>query len=395
MTASPRPPGRPPERPPRRARLRDLPPLPEPAAQPVAGHLGRWGREPLALLREGATLGDPFLLRLWRPAVVGASPAWNRLVLGDLDTFRSRGSLSALSPYLNGGVVMTDPPDHAPRRAELNPTFHAKALEALRADLEAVVADRVPTGRFDALDWSLDTVPAMLNRAFFADRYPERELHAFFAPLHRPLPGPLLPRPLAFRRVHARLAALVADPPEGSLIAHLAGLENVVEEVRVSLAAAFDTTAHTLAWALWYLAEQEGELDAPRIRRLIQETQRLYPAGWLGSRVASRPFTFEDRTFPAGLLIFYSPYLTHRRADLWPEPQRFVPDRFDAKPPPWGYVPFSAGARICLGMHLAKLMMEVALTPFADGGTRIVEGDPEPRTGLTLSPRGPLTLLRP
>ncbi|MEX2500926.1 MAG: cytochrome P450 [Trueperaceae bacterium] len=374
--------------------MRDLPPLPSPTAQPVAGHLGRWGRDPLALLREGAAGGEPFLLRLWRPAVVGSSPAWNRLVLGDLETFRSKGSLSELSPYLNGGVVMTDEPEHRPRRQELNPTFHARALAVLRERLEASVARHLPSDRFDALAWSLHAVPDMLNDAFFGGRYPEQELHAFFAPLHRPLPGPLLPRPLAFRRVNARLRALAHDPPDGSLIAHLAHLENVVEEVRVSLAAAFDTTAHTLAWALWYLAQQDAPLDAERIRLLIKETQRLHPAGWLGSRVSAAPFTFEGRTFPAGLLVFYSPYLTHLRTDLWDQPERFVPDRFEAKPPPWGYIPFSAGERICLGMHLAKLMMEVALAPFADGRTRVVGGDPSPRTGLTLSPRGPLTLQR-
>ncbi|MFO7544048.1 MAG: cytochrome P450 [Trueperaceae bacterium] len=365
-------------------------PLPSPAGQPVVGHLGRWGREPLALLGDGARLGRVFELRLWRRAVVGYGPEWNRLVLGDLDTFRSKGSLSALSPYLNGGVVMTDHPEHAPRRQELNPHFHAGSVATMRERLVAVVAGELPAGRFDTLAWALHVVPPMLNEAFFAGEFPQPLLEKFVAPLHRPLPWPLLPRPATFRQVDAAIARVLAAPGDGSLAHALAGVDGAGEELRVALAAAFDTTAHTLAWALWHLAGTPNDGTPDEVRAVVQETLRLYPAGWLGSRVASRPFSYAGHAFPRRLLVFYSPYLTHRDADLWPDPDRFDPTRFQERKPPWGYIPFSAGERTCLGMHLANLILEVALTPFAAGRAKAVGGDPTPRTGLTLSPRGPL-----
>jgi len=365
-------------------------PLPSPARQPLVGHLGRWGREPLALLDEGARLGRVFELRLWRRAVVGYGPDWNRLVLGDLDTFRSKGSLSALSPYLNGGVVMTDHPDHAPRRRELNPHFHAGSVATMRDRLEAVVAREAPTRRFDSLEWALHVVPPMLNEAFFGGRFPQSLLTTFVAPLHHPLPWPLLPRPTTFRQVDAAIARVLADPAEGSLAHALTGVDRAGEELRVALAAAFDTTAHTLAWALWHLAGTPNDGTAEEIRAVIQETLRLYPAGWLGSRVASRAFSFAGHAVPPRTLVFYSPYLTHRDPELWPDPERFDPTRFQERKPPWGYIPFSAGERTCLGMHLANLILEVALTPFAAGRAKADGGDPTPRTGLTLSPRGPL-----
>lgn len=364
--------------------------LPAPAGAPLVGHLGRWGREPLALLEEGAALGETFELRLWRRAVVGYSTAWNRTVLGDLDTFRSRGSLSGLTPYLNGGVVMTDPPAHAPRRRELNPHLHARALAPLRARLARAVARELPDRPFDTVAWSLRVVPALLNEAFFAGAFPAELLAHFLAPLHQPVPGPLLPRPVRFARVRREIERQLGRAPKGALANELASLPGAAEEVRVSLAAGFDTTSHTLAWALWYLASHPEASTEATLPRLIKETQRLHPAGWLGSRVTSQPFTFEGRTFPRGLLVFYSPYLTHRHPDLWRDPARFDPDRFAERPPAWGYIPFSAGARTCLGMHLARMMLEVALEPFLTGRLGAVAGDPSPRTGLTIAPRGPL-----
>ena len=56
--------------------------LPEPRTAYGVGHLSRWSRDPLALIEEGARLGPVFGLRLWRPAVLGCSPDWNRFVLG-------------------------------------------------------------------------------------------------------------------------------------------------------------------------------------------------------------------------------------------------------------------------------------------------------------------------
>ncbi len=72
-----------------------------------------------------------FRLRLWRPVLVGYRPDWNRTVLGDLDTFRSRGSLSSLTPYLAGSVLHLDAPGHDTRRRRLNPHFHSRTLASL------------------------------------------------------------------------------------------------------------------------------------------------------------------------------------------------------------------------------------------------------------------------
>ena len=151
----------PPARPTARPATHPAARLPMPAGRRVVGHLGRWGRQPLALLEEGASLGPVFGLRLWRPTVVGYSPDWNRFVLGDLELFRSRGSMSGLSPHLAAGVVQTDAPEHRQRRAALEPAVRP-ALDRARCGRGSArwPTGRCPTGEFDAVAWSAEVVAA-------------------------------------------------------------------------------------------------------------------------------------------------------------------------------------------------------------------------------------------
>ncbi|HEU5473316.1 MAG TPA: cytochrome P450 [Actinophytocola sp.] len=370
--------------------------LPQPAAQRPFGHLWRWTSNPLALLEEGAGRAPVFELRLWRRAVVGYRPDWNRSVLGDLDTFRSQGSLSGLTPYLDGGVVHTDVPRHAARRRDLNPHFSTRALAGTTGQLHALVDSALPSGPFDALGWAGRTVRRLLNLVLFAGRLPDPLLAEFLAPLHQPPPHPLLPRPRLFRQIRTAIDGALTDPPPGSLPAALAGLDgDAAEELRIALAAGYDTTAHTLAWGLWHLAETPGWRRADAVDAVLDEVLRLHPAGWLGSRVTHRDTVAAGVALPAGTLVLYSPYLTHRDPELWSAPDRFRPERFAAGGrPAWAYLPFAAGRRTCLGAHLARLVLRTALTAFCSGELVVLGGDPTPRTGITLRPKGPLWLAR-
>jgi len=307
-----------------------LPPhgLPEPDGLPVLGHLWQWTVSPLRLLEAGARTGPVFRLRLWRPAVVGYRPEWNRAILSDLTTFRSRGSLSGLSPYLAAGIVHTDAPQHRPRRRGLSPHFSARALAALEGRLAAVAEARRPRGDFEVLSWSATLVQEMLNVALFGGALPNSALSRFLRPLHRGLPVPMLPRPQVFRRVETAIAAAVADPAPDSITAHLAAAagdavpggvraaqQETVENLRIALAAGYDTTSHTLAWAVWHLAghPQWREPQVPPL--FIDEILRLYPAGWLGSRVAAQDCAPAGIPVPAGTLVLYSP-LSHPHRSL-------------------------------------------------------------------------------
>ncbi|WP_281260142.1 cytochrome P450 [Deinococcus planocerae] len=381
-----------------RSDVRGLETLPEPPARRGDGHLRDWALSPLGLVEEGARRARAdgvglFRLRLGLPAVVGFSPEWNRRLLGDLATFRSAGSFSRVVPYLSGGVILTDAPGHGPRRQAVNPGFGRRHLEALRSRVRSALPP-VPAGEFDALAWADRAVLGMLNAAYFGGEFDAELLHAFLAPLRLPFPLPTLPRPLLFARVDAELRRLarrrLTEGGGDDLLALLAPLPGGLEETRVSLAAAHDTTTHALAWAAWHLAAHPGWHAPEHHPTVLKETLRLFPPGWMGSRRLARDLSWEGVRLPRGTLALYSPYLSARDPSLWSEPDEFRPGRWQSPPPAWAYLPFGGGERVCLGMHLAHLLILealAALPPLAP-----VRGDPGPRPGVTLGPTGPLVV---
>src|SRR5207249_2011856 len=65
---------------------------------------------------------------------------------------------------------------------------------------------------------------------------------------------------------------------------------------------------------------------------------------------------------PAGVGVSAAIYLTHHRPDLWPDPERFAPERFvGARPSPYAFLPFGGGERRCLGAAFAMYEMKVVL----------------------------------
>ncbi|WP_407540272.1 cytochrome P450 [Deinococcus radiomollis] len=375
-------------------------PLPQPATLPFSGHLQRWSGDPIALLHEGAEksqkTGKVFALKLGLPAVVGFSPEWNKRLLTDLGTFRSAGSFSAVVPYLAGGVILTDA-GHGERRGAVNPPFGKRSMESLRGRIRAALRQEKPAGTFDALAWADRAVLRMLNAAYFSSDLDAGLLHAFLAPLRSAFPVPAIPRPLLFVRMNRTLDTLARKRLTGGgddLLFHLARWPGGVREARISLAAGHDTTTHTLAWAVWHLAEHPEWFRADGLKAVIRETLRLYPPGWMGSRRLSRPLDWQGQTVPKGALVLYSPYLSARDPDLWDAPGVFRPERWDASPPAWAYLPFGGGERLCLGLHLANLMLEEALTYLLEVASELqaLHGDPAPRPGVTLGPAGPLVV---
>lgn len=191
------------------------------------------------------------------------------------------------------------------------------------------------------------------------------------------------------------------------------------DEMLTLLVAGHETTATTLAWTVHHLtcnpeamAKVRAELDAvigsgevsadhvPRLEWLdavIKETLRLTPILPFVARKLGCPARIGGRDLPAGVVALASIYLTHRRAELWPDPERFDPARFIGRRiDPYHYYPFGGGTRRCLGMAFANFEMKIVLATILSRHELRRAPGPEVRVvrrGITFAPSGAMPVV--
>jgi cytochrome P450 len=152
------------------------------------------------------------------------------------------------------------------------------------------------------------------------------------------------------------------------------------DEMMTLILAGHETTAASLAWAVNRLVTNPEVMEAARsesvnasenadvnalkyLDAVINETMRLDTVVPNVGRELQAPMKIAGRDLPKGVVLAPCIYLTHRRADLWPEPERFNPARFlDARPNPYGFFPFGGGTRRCIGAAFAQYQMKVVLS---------------------------------
>jgi len=175
------------------------------------------------------------------------------------------------------------------------------------------------------------------------------------------------------------------DPQDGKLMAD----RQLIDEILTLVVAGHETTASTLNLT-WYLISQHpnveeklsSELNTPAVssefddlpkflytRQIVEETMRLYPAGWLVTRRALHDDRLGEYFVPAGTEIYIPPYYIQRHPALWNEPDRFDPDRFSPENSQHRHrlaaIPFSAGPRNCIGALFARIEMQIHLMTIA------------------------------
>ncbi|KAL9697754.1 hypothetical protein quinque_001195 [Culex quinquefasciatus] len=111
---------------------------------------------------------------------------------------------------------------------------------------------------------------------------------------------------------------------------------------------------------------QQTLQDLPYLDMVLKETLRLCPTIPNIARETIRTVSIDGRRIPAGTMFLISFYALHRRADLWGDtvtdfdPERFHPD-CGYQRHPFGYLPFSGGARNCIGWQYAQISVKIAL----------------------------------
>lgn len=342
--------------------------------------------------------------------VVVADPALIKQVFTAPSTVLHAGTGSPLGTVLGQhSLLATDEGYHLEQRKLLLPPFHGKRMqtyEHLIAHIAAEEIDRWPEGVEFATIGSFMTITlrAILGAVFGAAGEDLDVLERVIPPyvesgsrmatlrgLQKDL-GPRSPwgRFLAHRAaVDARLDILIDRARADTAIAgrsdvlallvqatHTDGSPMTNAEIRdqlvTLLAAGHETTAGTLAWAVERLrrhpdltARLTAEVDAGgRSLRdaTIRELQRSRPVISFASRLTREEYELGGYRLPAGTRIGLAAGLTHYDPDLFPEPDRFLPERFmTSKPDTYAWIPFGGGIRRCIGAAFAHMEMDVVL----------------------------------
>lgn len=173
------------------------------------------------------------------------------------------------------------------------------------------------------------------------------------------------------------------DEETGEGLSHL----QIRNEALSYLIAGHETSATTLTWLCHLLSlhpdvarRLDEELDRelggavptlevlPRLQYLeqvIHEALRLYPPAYMLTREVASEDRIGGYTIPAKSWVLLSAYVTHRRHDVWENPEGFDPDRFapgrGEGRHPCAYFPFFAGPHKCIGQALAMMEMKLVL----------------------------------
>src|SRR3954470_22415503 len=248
---------------------------------------------------------------------------------------------------------------------------------------EAITTYFEALGRIDL--WDVLLLPRWLPRPAFIRAKPARRI--FREEVARLLErrrvriaaGGAVPDDLVTRLMQAR------DPETGAPLSDVVIHDNLV----TFIGAGHETTANALAWTLFLLSEfpeadarvasEAGSLgEAPSAdelarltgtRMILEESMRLYPPVPFLSREAVGPDRLGEAEVARGTRIIIAPWVLHRHRKLWTEPDLFRPERFApenrGKISRFAYLPFGAGARICVGMGFAIQEALLALTMIA------------------------------
>lgn len=324
----------------------------------------------------------------------------------------------------NLGPVMTAAAEASRRRLSAA-TGPVDVFEETVAATFEVISDVTFSGggMFDR-----DAVHASIN-AYIAQTAKVSLLDVLGLPAWLPRPGRLLSGPglkrmkaLADGAIEARAKAAAKDGAPDLLDLLLdaqdpeTGRAMNRDELRDNLltfiVAGHETTALTLAWALYLCAhdpavQEEAAAEAqaalgdraataedlgalPLTMRIVNEALRLYPPAAFLSRTSRIHDRLCGREVRPGDTVMLPVYALHRHHDLWDRPDAFDPSRFATTPDRYAFLPFGAGPRICIGASFALQEAVIILaTLLASHRFQPVPGRaPVPRMILTLRPEG-------
>ncbi|MGE5636016.1 MAG: cytochrome P450 [Nocardioidaceae bacterium] len=413
---------------------------PGPREPPLVQTL-HWLLRPISFLEScRRRFGDTFSVRFLgfaRPFVMVSDPDAIRALYTVPEHALPPGRALLLEPIVGArSLLLLEGREHLARRRLMLPPFHGqrmRAYEAIVRDAAARDVESWPVGRPFAIHPHMQAVTLeVILRAVFGVTDPERharlmerlaQLLASTSSLRMQFGVPLSRRwprldPMAgVRDLRRQIDALLADEiaerrgdrGDDILSLLLAARfddgermddEEIRDQLMTLLVAGHETTATALAWTFELLVHHPPALDRLEaevaageeryLRAVIAESLRLRPVIPLAGRRLSSELRVDGYVLPPGSDVTPAIWLAHTRADRYPDPFAFRPERFLGNAPAtYAWVPFGGGVRRCLGAAFAEMEMRVVLAEvLRRRALRPVSAAPErvARRNVTFSP---------
>lgn len=397
-------------------------------------------------------LGDVFALDFGalRPVVLTRPEHLHHVLIDRKENYPKGDSVRNFRIIVGNGLFTADGEQWRAHRAVIQPHFRKSAVEGYGKQMERAVQHcvtrwdaRIGT-RIDALDEMMDLALDVVGYSMFSKpiaggkydlaRHYKRALeeigpreHSITFPMWVPTPsnlrlrwhkwnidsyihGAMAERRASGRRENDLLEALLSAG--ASVTKDGLSDQQILDELATILIAGHETSALTMAWVFFHLAKHPrvearlleelrgvlGGRDAtvddvgrfPYLRAIVDECLRLYPPVWINPRIALEEDTIGGFRIPAETMVLIGTYFTHRRPEIWGDPDVFRPERFLDRPNPdrFEFLPFGAGGRTCAGLAFAYQEILLAMATLVQRFTvRPVSADvPKLRAIGTLQP---------
>ena len=437
-------------------------PIPSVQGRWLGGATREYASDPIGFFVRAAALGDTVRIPLGgRDAILFRHPDAIKAVLVDnFDRFTLTPARKRFQHLLGRGLLTNDDtPSWLTQRRLLQPAFHrariAGFIDIMAAEALGLVRQWEGNGThtIDAADTMLDVTLRIVCLSLFGADVSTEALHVGHlmdravsdkVQSRRRLWRPPLWVPTAanrrFKRFRSHLRGVVQQlidarrgqvEDRGDLLSLLMTArdadtgermpdQQVLDETLTFFLGGHETTSIALAWTLYLLAKHQGIQDRLReeTRRVlgdrapaaddlpalgyadavVKESMRLYPPAWIVSRLAQSDVEIEGTVVKKGHLAFMSPYVTHRHAGLWDDPEAFRPERFEPaavqQRPRFAYFPFGGGPRQCIGNTFALAEAQTLLAVLVQHYRFDLTHSTRPTLlpGVTLRPHGGLPL---